>query len=71
MLALLPPPEPAEGEEAAAEGEEEEGEPTEAIVRIRHNRIERDIKFVRDEGRWRMEIPIHPTPWVTRPAEGG
>jgi hypothetical protein len=63
--------EPSGGEEEAEEGEEEEEEDVTSNVRIRQDREERLIPFIREEGHWRIDIPTQPTPWTTRPAEGG
>lgn len=53
-----------EGEEGE---EEEEEETTEAVVRIKIDRLEHDIPMIREEGRWRIDIPVHPTPRVSIP----
>jgi len=63
VIGEIDPP-PASGEEEEAEGEEEEddeeGEELEAWVRIRRDRSDLDIPFVRDEGAWRIDLPSHP-----------
>lgn len=56
----------AEGEEEGEEAEEEE-EATSAVVQIEIDRDTRDIPFVRQDGEWRIDIPVHPTPRVARP----
>ena len=57
------------GEEEGAEEEDEEAQNVNVI--IRQNREERPIPMVRDQGRWRIEIPIHPQPWASGVSTGG
>jgi hypothetical protein len=51
------------GAEGAGEEEAEEGAELQSVVRIRRDREELDIPFVREEGAWRINIPVHPRPW--------
>ena len=55
------------GEAAPPEGEEEEGAELQARVRIKIDRAEREIPFIRENNRWRIDIPSHPDPWIAAP----
>lgn len=62
---MIGPVQAAEGEEE--EEAEEEGEETTAVVRIKVDRVERDIPMIREDGEWRINIPVHPQPLVAQP----
>ncbi|MBN1946784.1 MAG: hypothetical protein JW797_14010 [Bradymonadales bacterium] len=49
------------------EEEAEEGQDLQATVRIKIDRNEHAIPFIREDGRWRIDIPSHPEPWMATP----
>jgi hypothetical protein len=58
------------GADGAEQGDAEEGSELQSVVRIRRDRIEQDIPLVREQGQWRINIPVHPPPWRGGSASG-